>query len=182
MDHTPASRFVELLDRLGYKTQQQIADLLEIARPTAGTIVRKEKDPSFASIAKLKEQHPEVNMDWVFSGAGTALLTPVAQLPTQVSEPAPRFTTAAETVEEASAIVRLAVIEAENAQLRERLQDKDAEIAWLRGKSTPSSYAAAKEQPRMEIRRWGDVAAQTPTQECKHFIMHPEPSDAELAA
>lgn len=105
MDHTPATRFVDLLGRLGYRTQQQIADLLDIARPTAGTIVRYEKPPSFESMTTLKEKHPEVNMEWVFTGEGAPFVTgdaaPVllAGLPSPTApaaeEPAPAYVAAA---------------------------------------------------------------------------------------
>lgn len=87
MEQSPASRFVDVLGRLGYKTQQQIADLLQIARPTAGTIVRQERDPSFSDVARLKSEHDEVNIDYIFTGKGSPFdrnLTPVIQLPPQV--------------------------------------------------------------------------------------------------
>lgn len=83
MEQTPATRFVEILGRLGYKTQQQIADLLDIARPTAGTIVRGEREPSFSDVAKLKAEHDEVNIDWIFTGNGQALGRNLTRVPQQ---------------------------------------------------------------------------------------------------
>lgn len=75
MESTPAKRFVDVLGRLGYSTQQQIADVLKVKRPTAGTIVRMETEPSFSALTALKNQHPEVNLDWIFSGVGSAFIT-----------------------------------------------------------------------------------------------------------
>lgn len=151
---------------------------------TQGNITHMEggKEPLQSNVGKLIAGFPDLNPDWLLLGTGPMLRDGRTLTPAPVAEPKPRYTTAADTVEEASALVRLAATEAENNQLKERLDDAKAEIAWLRGKSTPSSYAAAKEQPRMEIRRWGDVAAQLPKAEGKQLFLHPEPSDAELAA
>lgn len=146
-------------------------------------------NPSYDTITKMLAAFPDLSADWLLLGKGPMLkdgraLTP-APAPTPATEK-PRYTTAAETVEEAGALVKLAATEAENIQLKERLEDAKAEIAWLRGKSQPSSYAAAKEQPRMEIRRWHEVIAEVEEAPkaggVQRFLQEAEPSDAELAA
>lgn len=152
MEQTPAARFIDVLGRLGYKTQQQIADLLQIARPTAGTIVRQEREPSFADVGRLKAEHDEVNVDWIFTGKGEALskhkpataAPPAAETGPDTTPAAPaRAANRGQVVEHADTVLKLASAEAENLQLRERLDDAKAEILWLRGKSPASSHAAA---------------------------------------
>jgi transcriptional regulator with XRE-family HTH domain len=151
-----------------------------------GNITQMENgtEPKQSNISKLISGFPDLNAHWLLTGAGEMLadgrtLTAVA---TKAEPVKAALLSASETVEEASAIVKLAQVEEANRQLRERLEDAKEEILWLRGKSYPSSYAAAEVVEPLKMRRWHDVAAQTPKPEGKHFIMHPEASDAELAA
>lgn len=174
MEQSPASRFVEVLSRLGYKTQQQIADLLEIARPTAGTIVRYEKPPSIESVIKLKQAHPEISMEWIFTGLGAAYITgdtpPVPASAYALRRPANATTSLAvaqPTREE------YAALQEELRRVQKQLADTERELAlkqgtlsaveedrqWLRsqvgGKAEASSDAAGEdaEPPLMEASR-----------------------------
>ncbi|MDF1695232.1 MAG: hypothetical protein P1U56_05345 [Saprospiraceae bacterium] len=38
-------------------------------------IVKGESSPSFATLLKIKESYPEVNIDWILSGEGEMLIT-----------------------------------------------------------------------------------------------------------
>jgi len=129
MEQTPASRFIDVLGRLGYKTQQQIADLLQIARPTAGTIVRQEREPSFSDVSRLKAEHDEVNIDYIFTGRGDALhrnLKPAAQLPPPVpSKLEPLQAPAGPGKQTDEELRRQMAVVAESAELREVKSERD---------------------------------------------------------
>jgi transcriptional regulator with XRE-family HTH domain len=74
-------------------------------------------------------------------------------------------------------------VKSENQQLNERLQDAKEEILWLRGKSTPSSYAAAPEVEPLKMRRWHEVVSQAPQTGGKQLFMDTTgPVSDELAA
>lgn len=42
---------------------------------TIHKIVKGESSPSFATLSKIKETYPEVNIDWILSGEGDMLIT-----------------------------------------------------------------------------------------------------------
>lgn len=132
MEQTPAARFIDVLGRLGYKTQQQIADLLQIARPTAGTIVRQEREPSFADVCRLKAQHSEVNIDWIFTGIGEALtrnLTPATQLPPPIPS---KHESTRQPSEGGGLSLSPKSAQEEIAYLRDQLAKRDSEMQQLR--------------------------------------------------
>ena len=117
-----------------------------------GNITQMEKgtEPKQRNITKLMTGFPDLSPDWLLLGIGSMLrdgkalapLTRVKDDPPVVSEMQPDYTSAASTYEEASALVKLAKVEATNEQLEIRLKDAQEEILWLRGKSSPSADAA----------------------------------------
>lgn len=150
MEQSPAARLVDALARLGYRTQQQIADVLEIARPTAGTIVRQEKDPSFAAVARLKARHPELNTDWVFTGAGSAILSEPGMPPMPATPPAATTGPAAEQMDTVAILRLLEMHRNELAEVR-----KEYRAALL------EAVEAKNEALRLDAERHArDMAAQ----------------------
>jgi transcriptional regulator with XRE-family HTH domain len=185
MESTPGKRLLEWREYKGI-TLAEMARITGVSKSTINTVEQSgSSNPSYDTITKVLGSFPDLSPDWLLLGNGPMLrggreLTPA---PTVAAEPAPRYTSAEETVEEANTLIKLAETEADNRQLRQRLEDAREEILWLRGKSYPSSYAAAPEQPRMEIRRWGEVTALAQEAQGKHFILETngECSEAEAA-
>lgn len=140
MEAEAADRFLSLLGELGYHTQQQIADMLEVSRPKAGTLVRKENMPSFDDLSRLCRLHPEVNMDWLFNGRGDKYVTGNTK-PVATKQPAPA--------------PKLSADPGEIAELKQQREDwKQEAQTWkelylssigkgeLAGKLQPDNYAA----------------------------------------
>lgn len=75
MEHDVIDRFLRLLEELGYHTQQQIADMLGVSRPKAGTIKRRVQPPALEDVVKLGSLHSEINLDWILTGRGTRYIT-----------------------------------------------------------------------------------------------------------
>jgi transcriptional regulator with XRE-family HTH domain len=173
MESTPGKRLLEWREYKGMT-------LLEMARATGiskttlnGAEQSGSSNPSYDTISKLIAGFPDLNPDWLLLGTGPMLrdgrtLTPVV---TEEKTPAPRYTSGEATVEEASTLIKLAEAEAENRQLLQRLEDAKGEILWLRGKSTPSSYAAAPEVEPLKMRRWHEVVSQAPPTGGKQLFM-----------
>jgi transcriptional regulator with XRE-family HTH domain len=147
-------------------TQEGLGDLCGIKRGTVGTIVNGKTVPDVEALAALKRAKPKLSWDWLLLGKGemmeggpeqpykehlraAAALSAEMAKPSKAPETAPVEAGASSTaqrgqvVEHADTVLKLATVEAENGQLRQRLEDAREEILWLRGKSPASSNAAA---------------------------------------
>lgn len=173
------------IKRLREGKNLSVADFAKCAGVKPSAIYGLESDankPSIETVAMLRQSFPDLNTEWLQFGDGPmykgAELAPASGQP-EATPPAGgstagtplRYTSGEATVEEASTLIKLAEAEAENRQLLQRLEDARGEILWLRGKSTPSSYAAAPEVEPLKMRRWHEVVSELPPVGGKQLFM-----------
>lgn len=142
------ARLAQFIEQSSEPNARQFAIRAGLAPQLISNLCGGYSMPSGETLVALATTYPKFDAMWLLTGKGSMLRDgKVLAPPAEAAEPRPDFTTAAGTVEEAGAVLRLARSETENEQLRQRLEDAKAEITWLRGKSFPSSDAADSPLP-----------------------------------
>ncbi|MGI4873155.1 MAG: helix-turn-helix domain-containing protein [Janthinobacterium lividum] len=145
-----AEQFAALLRELGI-SGNQLAIALGTSQQAISNYTSGRNKPGREILASISKKYPAINLSWLLTGEGEPFPKGrYNEKPTPTTSPVPTdpepkpvgLTSGAATVEEATTLIRLAESEATNRQLQKRIEEKDAEISWLRGKSLPSSDAA----------------------------------------
>lgn len=68
-----SDRIITLREHFGFKSQQEFANLLEVAKQTINSIETGSGKASFKILVALKEQFPQLNLNWLIVGTGQML-------------------------------------------------------------------------------------------------------------
>jgi DNA-binding XRE family transcriptional regulator len=69
-----SDRLIELRSHFGFKTQQELANFIEVARQTVQNMEKGSGKASFEILLSLKQKIPQLNLNWLIAGEETMLL------------------------------------------------------------------------------------------------------------